>query len=156
MCKNSTILFVAAIILIGCIAAMKTYSMKNVTGEQEKMEMIERPSGLKVQALHRGNGQTTPKPGQRVSVHYTGWLDDGNGNPGKKFDSSVDRKAPFTFVVGKGEVIKGWDEGLLEMKVGDKYRLIIPAPLGYGTRGCPGAIPPNATLIFDVELLSVS
>ena len=87
-------------------------------------------------------------------MHYTGWLDD-NGVPGKKFDSSVDRGEPFKFVIGVGQVIKGWDEGVLTMKVGEKRRLIIPAALGYGARGAGNVIPPNSTLIFDVELISV-
>ncbi len=96
-----------------------------------------------------------PTAGKMVSVHYTGWLDD-NGNPGKKFDSSVDRAKPFQFMIGSGQVIKGWDEGVMNMKIGEKRRLIIPSHLAYGQRGIPGVIPANATLIFDVELLTVS
>ena len=96
----------------------------------------------------------SPKVGQRVTVHYTGWLDD-NGKPGQKFDSSVDRGQAFTFTIGVGQVIKGWDEGVMEMKVGEKCRLTIPASLGYGSRGAGAVIPPNATLIFDVELLKI-
>ncbi len=97
----------------------------------------------------------SPKVGQRVTVHYTGWLDD-NGKPGQKFDSSVDRGQAFTFTIGVGQVIKGWDQGVMEMKVGEKCRLTIPAALGYGSRGAGAVIPPNATLIFDVELLKLS
>ena len=95
-----------------------------------------------------------PKVGQTVTVHYTGWLSD-NGMPGKKFDSSVDRKQPFSFIIGVGYVIQGWDQGVMDMQVGEKRRLIIPSTLGYGSRGAPGAIPPHATIIFDVELISI-
>ncbi len=96
----------------------------------------------------------SPRAGQSVNVHYTGWLDE-SGKKGKKFDSSRDRGQPFSFPLGQGQVIAGWDEGVATMKVGGKRTLVIPAALGYGARGAPGAIPPNATLIFDVELLGV-
>ncbi|PKO53026.1 MAG: peptidylprolyl isomerase [Betaproteobacteria bacterium HGW-Betaproteobacteria-20] len=98
------------------------------------------------------------EPGFNVSVHYTGWLFDAaaEGHKGKKFDSSVDRKQPFNFHLGAGQVIQGWDEGFAGMKVGGKRTLIIPSEMGYGARGAGGAIPPNATLIFDVELLDVN
>jgi FKBP-type peptidyl-prolyl cis-trans isomerase FkpA len=104
-------------------------------------------SGLKYWDLKKGTGAEA-KPGQSVTVHYTGWL-----TSGKKFDSSVDHNAPFTFNLGKGEVIKGWDEGVTGMKVGGKRQLQIPPTLGYGSAGAGGVIPPDATLIFDVELL---
>ena len=91
--------------------------------------------------------------GKSVSVHYTGWLQQPDGEKGKKFDSSLDRGSPFSFRLGGGQVIKGWDEGVAGMKVGGKRTLIIPSELGYGARGAGGVIPPNATLIFDVELL---
>ncbi|XMB50499.1 FKBP-type peptidyl-prolyl cis-trans isomerase [Pseudomonas fluorescens] len=95
------------------------------------------------------------KAGQSVSVHYTGWLWE-NGIQGAKFDSSRDRNGPLVFVLGEGQVIRGWDEGMRGMKVGGRRRLIIPADLGYGARGAGGVIPPNATLCFDVELLGIN
>ena len=106
-------------------------------------------SDLKIEKLASGNGPM-PKRGQTVSVHYTGTFMDG-----KKFDSSVDRDEPFAFVLGEGQVIAGWDLGVATMKVGDKVKLTIPPDLAYGAAGYPGAIPPNATLIFDVELLGI-
>ena len=108
-------------------------------------------SGLQYEDTVVGSG-TEAAPGQGVSVHYTGWLYE-NGEQGKKFDSSVDRRSPFEFSLGAGMVIKGWDEGVQGMKIGGKRTLIIPAALGYGARGAGGVIPPNATLKFDVELL---
>ncbi len=107
-------------------------------------------SGLKYEDLVAGDGEAAAA-GQRVSVHYTGWLLDG-----EKFDSSLDRNQPFDFSLGKGMVIQGWDEGVAGMKVGGKRRLTIPPQLGYGQRGAGGVIPPNATLVFEVELLAVS
>jgi peptidylprolyl isomerase len=110
-------------------------------------------SGLQVVDTKVGAG-ATPRAGQTAVVHYTGWLSD-NGRKGKKFDSSVDRNEPFEFPLGQGRVIKGWDEGVATMKIGGKRTLIVPPQLGYGARGAGGVIPPNATLIFDVELLGV-
>ena len=103
-----------------------------------------------------GNGAEA-KAGQQVSVHYTGWLYDEAApeHKGKKFDSSRDRNEPFVFQLGAGQVIKGWDQGVEGMKVGGQRTLVIPASLGYGARGAGGVIPPNATLVFDVELLGV-
>src|SRR4051812_719218 len=110
-------------------------------------------SGLQIIDTQAGTG-ATPKAGQTCVMHYTGWLYE-NGAKGKKFDSSVDRGQPFEFPIGQGRVIAGWDEGVATMKVGGKRTLIIPPELGYGARGAGGVIPPNATLIFDVELLNV-
>ena len=111
------------------------------------------PSGLQIVDTKVGTG-ASPKTGQVCVMHYTGWLYE-NGAKGKKFDSSVDRGQPFEFSIGKQQVIAGWDEGVASMKVGGKRTLIIPPSLGYGARGAGGVIPPNATLIFDVELLGV-
>jgi peptidylprolyl isomerase len=120
------------------------------TSESKTMsEIVTTPSGLKYEVITAGTG-AIPKAGQTVVVHYTGTLDDGT-----KFDSSRDRNEPFQFKLGAGQVIKGWDEGLATMKVGDRRNLILPPELGYGSRGAGGAIPPNATLIFDVELLGI-
>jgi peptidylprolyl isomerase len=111
------------------------------------------PSGLQMTDSKIGTG-ISPKTGQICVMHYTGWLYQ-DGAKGKKFDSSLDRGQPFEFVIGKHQVIGGWDEGVATMKVGGKRTLIIPPELGYGARGAAGVIPPNATLIFDVELLDV-
>ncbi len=113
------------------------------------MASIKTPSGLTIEDLIVGAGDAAGA-GQKVSVHYTGWTTDG-----KKFDSSKDRGQAFVFALGRGEVIRGWDEGVAGMKVGGKRKLTIPPNLGYGARGAGGAIPPNATLLFEVELLAV-
>jgi peptidylprolyl isomerase len=112
-------------------------------------DYVTTPSGLKYRDITAGTGES-PKNGQTVKVHYTGTLEDGT-----KFDSSRDRGQPFDFPIGLGRVIKGWDEGVLTMKVGGRRELVIPAELGYGSRGAGGVIPPNATLVFDVELLGL-
>lgn len=110
------------------------------------------PSGLQYEDTVLGSGAEA-RAGQNVTVHYTGWLYD-NGATGRKFDSSKDRRDPFMFALGDGQVIRGWDEGVAGMKVGGTRRLVIPPQLGYGARGAGGVIPPNATLCFEVELLS--
>ena len=111
------------------------------------------PSGLQYEDTVTGSGAEA-RAGQDVTVHYTGWLYE-NGEAGAKFDSSKDRNDPFGFSLGAGMVIRGWDEGVQGMKVGGTRRLVIPPQLGYGARGAGGAIPPNATLLFEVELLGV-
>lgn len=143
-------------LLGGCSQNTENQSITcNVPQQQKEPKMITTPSGLRYEILTQApdNAQEAKK-GDFVTVHYTGWLDE-NGTPGTKFDSSVDRNQPFQFHLGLGQVIKGWDEGVQGMKVGEKRRLIIPAAIGYGSRGAGAVIPPHATLIFDVELLKV-
>ena len=117
------------------------------------MSLTTSPSGLSHEDTVVGTGES-PRPGQTCVMHYTGWLWV-DGKKGDKFDSSVDRGRPFSFSIGRGQVIKGWDEGVASMKVGGKRTLLIPAELGYGSRGAAGVIPPNATLLFEVELLEL-
>jgi peptidylprolyl isomerase len=131
-----------------CAAVAPTAAMAQAEGAT-----MTTPSGLKITDTKVGTG-ATPKPGQICVMHYTGWLYEG-GAKGKKFDSSVDRGQPFEFPIGRRQVIPGWDEGVATMKVGGKRTLIIPPELGYGARGAGGVIPPNATLLFDIELLSI-
>ncbi len=142
--------FILPIIFLG-VAAMTTGNAQ--TNNSSPTKVTGKPtttsSGLQYWEITAGKGAPAAA-GKKVKVHYTGWLTDG-----KKFDSSVDRNEPFEFMLGGGQVIKGWDEGVAGMKVGGKRQLKIPPELGYGARGAGGVIPPNATLIFDVELLDV-
>ena len=121
--------------------------------DTKESKMVKTPSGLQYEDVVAGAG-AEPKAGQTCSVHYTGWLWI-NGAKGSKFDSSVDRGKPFQFSVGRGQVIRGWDEGVLSMKVGGKRNLIIPPGLAYAAQGAGGVIPPHATLYFEIELLGV-
>jgi FKBP-type peptidyl-prolyl cis-trans isomerase len=141
--------------LAGAALALAILAVSTPLGRSDAADnqVTEMPDGLKYTDTKTGDGATA-RSGNKVSVHYTGWLSD-NGAKGKKFDSSVDRGQPFQFTLGAKQVIAGWDEGVAGMKVGGKRTLTIPPELGYGSRGAPGAIPANATLIFDVELLQV-
>lgn len=137
-----------------CVVIGYTYSRSNKF-KKGTAAMEKTASGLRYEIITpvAGDVRVTQK-GDTVVVHYTGWLDE-QGNPGKKFDSSVDRGTPFSFKLGVGYVIKGWDEGVAGMKIGEKRRLFIPSALGYGARGAGAVIPPHADLIFDVELLDI-
>ncbi len=123
----------------------------SVTADAQNVVTL--PSGLKYIDIKVGTGPS-PRTGQTCVMNYTGWLDE-NGKKGQKFDSSLDRNEPFDFRIGMHQVIAGWDEGVATMKVGGKRTLIIPPSLGYGAQGAAGVIPPNATLIFDVDLLAI-
>ncbi len=140
-----------ALALIGVPAGLTAAGSEALA--QTPGQTMTTPSGLQIQDITVGAGPK-PRPGQICVMHYTGWLYE-NGAKGKKFDSSVDRGEPFEFKIAAGQVIRGWDEGVATMAVGGKRTLIIPANLGYGARGAGGVIPPNATLIFEVELLAV-
>ena len=142
---------VAALAIATAVAA--AFGAPPAANAQSAGVAVTTPSGLKIIDTKVGTG-AEPKQGQTCVMHYTGWLYEG-GAKGKKFDSSVDRGQPFEFPLGMHRVIAGWDEGVATMKVGGKRTLIIPPELGYGARGAGGVIPPNATLIFDVELLGV-
>ena len=135
--------------LLATLIAVPAYAAPKEV-KKSGVKIVTTASGLKYSDLVVGKG-ASPVAGKKVKVHYTGTLENG-----RKFDSSVDRNEPFSFVIGVGQVIPGWDEGVMTMKVGGKRKLIIPSKLGYGASGAGGVIPPNATLLFDVELLDVS
>lgn len=157
---KKTVIIVLTIILI--VLAFYFLSKKNneLVEKEESLASVSAPlqiksiqniNGMKVETLKQGSGEES-KNGDTVTVHYTGTLEDGT-----KFDSSVDRNQPFSFTLGAGQVIKGWDLGVLGMKIGEKRKLTIPSDLGYGSTGTPGGpIPPNATLIFEVKLLGIN
>lgn len=155
--KYSKVLTTA--VMLASFAAAGCNAQSTSSSKQEKPAMTQSTNAItelkKIDTLP-GTGREA-EAGFNVTVHYTGWLYDAaaEGGKGKKFDSSLDRKQPFNFFLGGGQVIQGWDEGVQGMKVGGKRTLIIPAEMGYGARGAGGAIPPNADLIFDVELLEV-
>ena len=151
MKKATFLLFLLAFLPLELFAAQakKTPGKTGSGSKGSSSEVVTTPSGLKYQDLVVGTGPL-PKEGDTVIVHYTGWL-----TSGKKFDSSIDRDQPFRFVLGRGQVIKGWDEGVASMHVGGKRKLTISPGLAYGPRGYPGAIPPNATLVFEVRLLGI-
>jgi FKBP-type peptidyl-prolyl cis-trans isomerase FkpA len=145
LCSRRSAVFTLAVIFAGAAIDLPALGQ---TGKP-----MTTPSGLQIIDGKVGTGPS-PKSGQTCVMHYTGWLYE-NGAKGKKFDSSVDRGQPFEFKIGQHQVIAGWDEGVASMKVGGKRTLIIPAALGYGAQGAGNVIPPNATLMFDVELLGI-
>ena len=166
--KTIYVIVILGVVILGAILLFKPSENKEIAEKKETTENVEpeknnnqptatpatsvrateTPEGLKIEVLKEGEGKEA-KAGETVFVHYTGWLTDGT-----KFDSSVDRGTPFSFVLGAGQVIKGWDIGVLGMKPGEKRKLTIPANLGYGEMGTPGGpIPPNATLVFEVEFI---
>jgi FKBP-type peptidyl-prolyl cis-trans isomerase len=147
--RSLPIAFAVAIAAVGVIF----FAAPSGAAAQTAGKTMTTASGLQIIDSTAGTG-ATPKPGQICVMHYTGWLYE-DGKKGKKFDSSVERNEPFEFPIGQRKVIAGWDEGVATMKVGGKRTLIIPPALGYGARGAGGVIPPNATLMFDVELLGV-
>ena len=150
--KNSSFTLIAllfiALIAKSCNQQPKIISTK--PWDIKTTDTISTASGLKYLVVEKSNNPTKAEKGMMVDVHYTGFLTDG-----KVFDSSIERRNPISFQLGTGSVIRGWDEGIALMNVGDKYRLIIPADLGYGAHGAGSDIPPNATLLFDVELVNV-
>jgi FKBP-type peptidyl-prolyl cis-trans isomerase FkpA len=148
--------FFLASVCVLSLGACKAESTTPKTSTKENSTMTAKITDLQKIDTQVGTGREA-EPGFNVTVHYTGWIYDAaaDGHKGKKFDSSLDRKQPFVFFLGGGQVIQGWDEGFAGMKIGGKRTLVIPSEMGYGARGAGGAIPPNADLIFDVELLDV-
>ncbi len=153
MMKLASLLLSGAALLWTAPAPADEKANPPAAAEKKESKMVKTASGLEYEDTVVGKGES-PKTGQTCVMHYTGWLWE-NGAKGAKFDSSVGRGQPFEFPLGRGRVIKGWDEGVATMKVGGKRTLLIPPQLGYGARGAGGVIPPNATLLFEVELLGV-
>ena len=151
----SALMITAPFLVVSC-TNIKNNDNNNKTAQSgnTKMTRTRNASGLEYEVLQEGSG-ISPTVGKMVTVHYTGWLNV-NGEPGQMFDSSFKRNQPFSFKIGVGQVIQGWDEGVMTMKIGEKRRLFIPSNLGYGSRGAGAVIPANANLIFDVELLQIS
>ena len=148
MKKIYLIIILAILIIVGVYSVL----FKNQKPNENQLQLnnnIQEIQDMKIETLKEGNGSET-KNGDTISVHYTGILENGT-----KFDSSIDRGTPFSFTLGTGQVIQGWDLGVLGMRVGERRKLTIPSELAYGSAGVPGAIPPNATLVFEVELLSI-
>ncbi|MFQ5930963.1 MAG: FKBP-type peptidyl-prolyl cis-trans isomerase [Nitrospiraceae bacterium] len=143
------LIIVSSALALVCLGSVANAGETKVSGEQERGKLVKTDSGLQYMDLVFGTGRQA-ELGDTATVHYTGWLSDGT-----KFDSSLDRNRPFSFRVGAGQVIRGWDEGVGSMREGGKRKLIIPPHLGYGPRGAGAAIPPNATLTFEVELLKL-
>lgn len=159
--RRTLAIIIGSLVCIGIILCVflagLTVTAKDepITVTTDKSALKTSASGIRYQVIKQAPKEAAkPKSGQKVIVNYTGWLDD-NDQPGQKFDSSYDRNEAFTFNVGTGQVIKGWDESVLEMRVGEKRRVIIPPGLAYGNRGVRNIIPPNSTLIFDIELIDV-
>lgn len=156
-------------LLAGCGSEEEAADTKQATAEKPqartfgvndnpvKTRLAAAPADLTYFTFIQGEGEAKAQAGQTVSVHYTGWLFDAEAeeNKGEKFDSSRDRNQPFNFPLGAGRVIKGWDQGVQGMKIGEQRKLVIPPHMGYGARGAGAVIPPNATLVFDVELLEI-
>lgn len=154
--KKATFLASTLLMAMLAVSGCKADSKSSTNDQKKEMAMTQNVTELIKKDTVQGEGREA-EPGFNVTVHYTGWLYDPSkpDGKGKKFDSSVDRHEPFVFFLGGGQVIQGWDEGFAGMKVGGKRTLIIPPHMGYGPYGAGGVIPPNATLIFDVELLGI-
>ena len=152
--KNKTILLIIILLVIALLffLLMKPKELTDIDYSENtsQISQFKKMDTVKIDILQEGTGEVS-KTGDTLSVHYTGTLEDGT-----KFDSSVDRGQPFSFTLGENRVIQGWEQGMLNMKVGEKRRLTIPSSLGYGASGAGGVIPPNATLIFEVELLGIN
>lgn len=155
---NAKIVLRIALTVTAMMAATLTFAddaaPTNPGTQVNKVERVKTTSGLQYEDTKPGTGDVA-RSGYLVTVHYTGWLKSRDGSTGRKFDSSRDNDQPFTFRLGSGQVIQGWDEGVQGMRVGGIRKLIVPAHLGYGSRGAPPSIPPNATLIFEIELLAL-